>query len=371
MGSRPPRDDCTSFLIQQCPRTESACLRWRGTTRRKLWRRASARSLSRAVRDWVTARTASLGTVSEVLPATSDEGVWFWAARRQLELSSALVYSVVCALGLVGNSLALHLLHSCYRQKHQLLRHGPCSHRPAVRSHAALLGRGYGAGLPLPAWQSHAQNRQLRHHHEHVRQRLLPAGHERGSVLFRHLVAEDAQPEGGSGWDLGIWTVSPIAMLPHAVYSTVAQVATDKELCLVRFPESGSWDPQFLLGLYRLRKFLLGFVVPLAVITVRYLLLLRFVLSRKAQGAMVREREQGRHRPRCEVTKSLAIMVLSFFLCWLPNQTLTTWAVLTKFDLAPFSNLVQHPGLRLPPQCLLGPGRQLPQPSALPADLPA
>lgn len=30
-------------------------------------------------------------------------------------------------------------------------------------------------------------------------------------------------------------------------------------------------------------------------------------------------------------------MVLSFFLCWLPNQALTLWGVLIKFDLVPFS----------------------------------
>ncbi|KAK2907723.1 hypothetical protein Q8A73_008796 [Channa argus] len=133
---------------------------------------------------------------------------------------------------------------------------------------------------------------------------------------------------------LGIWAVSLLATLPHAIYSTSAQVS-DEELCLVRFPDSGSWDPQLLLGLYQLQKVLLGFLIPLIIITVCYLLLLRLILSRRITGAA--GPEQGRQSRRSKVTKSIAIVVLSFFLCWLPNQALTLWGVLIKFDLVPFS----------------------------------
>ncbi|KAF0047066.1 hypothetical protein F2P81_000699 [Scophthalmus maximus] len=68
-------------------------------------------------------------------------------------------------------------------------------------------------------------------------------------------------------------------------------VSADDELCLVRFSDSdsGHWDPQVLLGLYQTQKVLLGFVVPLVVISVCYLLLLRFVLSRRVVGSVVSE----------------------------------------------------------------------------------
>lgn len=124
------------------------------------------------------------------------------------------------------------------------------------------------------------------------------------------------------------------------------QVSTDDELCLVRFSDSDSsrWDPQFLLGLYQTQKVLLGFVVPLIVISVCYLLLLRFILSRRSVGSMVSasvtersESERARLRRRSKVTRSVTIVVLSFFICWLPNQALTLWGVLIKFDLVPFS----------------------------------
>ncbi|TSK53664.1 Relaxin-3 receptor 1 [Bagarius yarrelli] len=136
----------------------------------------------------------------------------------------------------------------------------------------------------------------------------------------------------------GIWAVSILATLPHAVYSTIAQVAPDEELCLVRFPESASWNPQQLLGLYQLQKVLLGFVIPLVVISLCYLMLLRFVMSRRILGSVSSETEQGRNKRRSKVTKSVVIVVLSFFICWLPNQALTLWAVLIKFDMVPFNN---------------------------------
>lgn len=124
------------------------------------------------------------------------------------------------------------------------------------------------------------------------------------------------------------------------------QVSADDELCLVRFSDSdsGNWDPQVLLGLYQTQKVLLGFVVPLIVISVCYLLLLRFILSRRVVSSMVSEGvtersecERGRHRRRSKVTRSVTIVVLSFFICWLPNQALTLWGVLIKFDMVPFS----------------------------------
>lgn len=123
-------------------------------------------------------------------------------------------------------------------------------------------------------------------------------------------------------------------------------MSTDDELCLVRFSDSdsGHWDPQVLLGLYQTQKVLLGFIVPLIIITVCYLLLLRFILSRRVVGSAVggnvterSECERGRHCRRSKVTRSVTIVVLSFFICWLPNQALTLWGVLIKFDLVPFT----------------------------------
>ncbi|XP_055968100.1 relaxin-3 receptor 1 [Sorex fumeus] len=144
-----------------------------------------------------------------------------------------------------------------------------------------------------------------------------------------------------------IWASAALASLPNAVFSSTVRVMGE-ELCLVRFPDQ--WlggDRQFWLGLYHLQKVVLGFVLPLLVISLCYLLLLRFLSDRRVVGteggAAAAAAAAGggpagaNARRRSKVTKSVTIVVLSFFLCWLPNQALTTWSILIKFNAVPFS----------------------------------
>ncbi|XP_076880237.1 relaxin family peptide receptor 3.2b [Brachyhypopomus gauderio] len=260
-----------------------------------------------------------------------------------LRVMIALVYSVVCALGLVGNSLALYLLHSRHRQKQSSIN---CFVMGLALTDLQFV-------LTLPFWAVDTAL-DFRWPFGKVMCKIISSVttmNMYASVFFLtamsvaryYSIASSLKMHSrkaaaaGARWVcLGIWAVSLLATLPHAVFSTIAHVA-DEELCLVRFPESGSWDPQILLGLYQLQKVLLGFLIPLAVITICYLMLLRFVLGRRVRSSVGCEGERSRHRRRSKVTKSVVIVVLSFFLCWLPNQTLTLWGVLIKFDLVPFS----------------------------------
>uniref|UniRef100_A0A8D0HWE8 Relaxin-3 receptor 1 n=1 Tax=Sphenodon punctatus TaxID=8508 RepID=A0A8D0HWE8_SPHPU len=125
-----------------------------------------------------------------------------------------------------------------------------------------------------------------------------------------------------------IWVSAILASLPNAIFSTTSTVFNE-ELCLVKFPESQGNNAQFWLGLYHAQKVLLGFVVPLVIITLCYLLLVRFI-SDKHMGSSAKRRSK--------VTKSVTIVVLSFFLCWLPNQALTTWGILVKLNVVHFSH---------------------------------
>ncbi|KAJ8277291.1 hypothetical protein GJAV_G00073600 [Gymnothorax javanicus] len=256
----------------------------------------------------------------------------------------ALVYSVVCALGLVGNLLALYLLRSSHRRKRSSIN---CFVMGLAVTDLQFV-------LTLPFW---AVDTALDFRWPFGRVMCKIVGtvttmNMYASVFFLTAMSvaryyavanslkmhsREAAATGAKRASLGIWVVSLVVTLPHAVYSTSVRVS-DEELCLVRFPDSGHWDPQLLLGLYQTQKVLLGFLIPMVVISVCYLLLLRFVLSKRVSGVASAEAEHGRHRRRSKVTKSVVIMVLSFFLCWLPNQALTLWGVLIKFDLVPFSN---------------------------------
>ncbi|KAG6934845.1 relaxin-3 receptor 1-like [Chelydra serpentina] len=124
-----------------------------------------------------------------------------------------------------------------------------------------------------------------------------------------------------------IASVSAMNMYASVFFLTAMSVArycsvvvSGDELCLVKFPELKDVDPQFLLG----------FVIPLAIISACYTLLLRF-LSRTRMSSSSNPKRRSR------VTKSVTIVVLAFFICWLPNQALTAWGILIKFNLVPFT----------------------------------
>ncbi|CAJ1070762.1 relaxin-3 receptor 1 [Xyrichtys novacula] len=124
-----------------------------------------------------------------------------------------------------------------------------------------------------------------------------------------------------------IWFAAMSAALPHAVFTTTVTVSNE-DLCLVKFPETNG-SAQLWLGLYHSQKVLLGFVVPLGIISACYLLLLRFITSKNIHTSSAKR--------RAKVTKSVTIVVLSFFLCWLPNQALTMWGILMKLNVVHFT----------------------------------
>lgn len=276
---------------------------------------------------------------------TKDSTMEFQADSSSLlvRVMIACVYSIVCALGLVGNALALYLLHSRHRQKQSSIN---CFVMGLAITDLQFV-------LTLPFWAvdtaldfrwpfgqvmckiiSSVTTMNMYASVYFLTAMSVARYYSISSALKMHSRRTAASR---AKWtSLGIWTVSLLATLPHAIYSTSAQVS-DEELCLVRFPDSGNWNPQLLLGLYQLQKVLLGFLIPLVIITVCYLLLLRLILGRRITGAAAPEIEQSRQSRRSKVTKSIVIVVLSFFLCWLPNQALTLWGVLIKFDLVPFS----------------------------------
>ncbi|XP_037390293.1 relaxin-3 receptor 1 [Pygocentrus nattereri] len=114
-----------------------------------------------------------------------------------------------------------------------------------------------------------------------------------------------------------LWALATVATTPTSVFSTVTNVAGEK-LCLLRFPDGQHW-----LAVYHVQKILVAFVVPMAIVCISYLLLLRLVRSRGMRNNTKR---------RTQVTRSVTLVVLSFFLCWMPNHAVTLWGVLVKFN---------------------------------------
>ncbi len=115
-----------------------------------------------------------------------------------------------------------------------------------------------------------------------------------------------------------LWVFATVATAPTSIFSTVTNVAGEK-LCLLKFPAGHYW-----LAFYHLQKILVAFVLPMLILSVSYLLLLRFVRKRNLNNS--------HSKRRIHVTKSITLVVLSFFLCWMPNHAITFWGVLVKLN---------------------------------------
>ncbi|KAG9341191.1 hypothetical protein JZ751_019630 [Albula glossodonta] len=115
-----------------------------------------------------------------------------------------------------------------------------------------------------------------------------------------------------------LWVSATVATAPTSIFATVTTVAGEK-LCLLRFPAGQYW-----LALYHLQKILIAFVLPMLIVSICYLMLLRFI--------RLRSMNNNHPKRRSRVTKSVTIVVLSFFLCWMPNHAITFWGVLVKFN---------------------------------------
>lgn len=118
-----------------------------------------------------------------------------------------------------------------------------------------------------------------------------------------------------------IWVGALIAAAPRAVFADLSYVGRDNDTaCLLRFPDGTAW-----LGINQLLRVVLGFLLPYAIIILSYLLLLRFLCRHKLTGSR-------NSRRKMDISKSVAVVVLSFCACWFPYNVLTLWNVLIQLD---------------------------------------
>uniref|UniRef100_A0A4X2K9F8 Relaxin-3 receptor 1 n=2 Tax=Vombatus ursinus TaxID=29139 RepID=A0A4X2K9F8_VOMUR len=290
----------------------------------------------------------------------------------------SVVYSVVCALGLVGNLLVLYLMKSKQGWRKSSINLFVTSLAltdfqfvltlpfwavenaldftwPFGKAMCKIIATVTAMNMYASVFFLTAMSVARYHSVASALKSLRPRGRGRGGGWRRVLRAGR-----GCGWCFStkalcvlIWVSAMLASLPHAIFSTTATVM-DEELCLVRFPDKPRiGDSQFWLGLYHTQKVLLGFVLPLGVISLCYLLLVRYISERPVRGGGGAGVEPGipsasgkgcssaagaSAKRRSKVTKSVTIVVLSFFLCWLPNQALTTWGILIKLNVVHFSH---------------------------------
>lgn len=122
-----------------------------------------------------------------------------------------------------------------------------------------------------------------------------------------------------------IWAAALIAAAPRAMFADLKHVGSGNDTaCLLRFPDGTAW-----LGINQLLRVVLGFLLPYAIIILSYILLLRFLCRHKLRG--------NSSRRKADISKSVAVVVLSFCACWFPYNILTLWSVLIHLDIVDIS----------------------------------
>ncbi|XP_038142987.1 relaxin-3 receptor 1-like [Cyprinodon tularosa] len=123
-----------------------------------------------------------------------------------------------------------------------------------------------------------------------------------------------------------IWVGALIVAMPRAVFADVRRVGSGNDsACLLRFPEGTAW-----LGINQLMRVVLGFLLPYTIITLSYLLLVRFLCRHKLKGS-------SSTRRKADISKSVAVVVMSFCACWFPYNVLTLWSILIQLDIIDIS----------------------------------
>ncbi|XP_055750111.1 relaxin-3 receptor 1-like [Salvelinus fontinalis] len=122
-----------------------------------------------------------------------------------------------------------------------------------------------------------------------------------------------------------IWAGALVFALPRALFADLNRVGMSSDTaCLLRFPKGTNW-----LAVNHLLRLLFGFLLPYFIMILSYLLMLRFLCRHKLNG--VNPRRQA------HVSKSVAVVVLSFCTCWFPYNVLTLWSSLIQLDLTEIS----------------------------------
>lgn len=251
-----------------------------------------------------------------------------------LRITISVIYSVVCALGLIGNILVLYLMKSKQAWKKSSIN--------LFVTSLAVTDFQFVLTLPFWAVENAMDFTWLFGKAMCKIISFVTAMNMYASVFFltamsvaRYYSVASALKHKrrrlrfSARWmSVAVWISAIVAALPNAVFSTTATVS-NVELCLVKFPVRKG-DAPFWLGLYHAQKVLVGFLIPLGIISVCYLLLLRFITNKNVNTSSAKRRSK--------VTRSVTIVVLSFFLCWLPNQALTAWGILIKLNVVHFSD---------------------------------
>uniref|UniRef100_A0A8D0GAR8 G-protein coupled receptors family 1 profile domain-containing protein n=1 Tax=Sphenodon punctatus TaxID=8508 RepID=A0A8D0GAR8_SPHPU len=246
-----------------------------------------------------------------------------------LRVFISFVYSVVCAVGLLGNALVMHLIWAW-------------KDRPTPAINVFVFGLAvadFQFALTLPFWAVETALdfswpfgtamcklvTTLTVLGIYANAFLLTAmGVIRYWSVVSALKSGSKMTAGLAKWvTLALWLLALAATVPTTTFAMVTDVAGVK-LCLLKFP-TNRW-----LGVYHIQRVVLAFLIPLGIISTSYLHLLSFLWTHRVNVNNPKRQNQ--------IATSVRLVICSFFICWFPNYVVTIWGVLVKFRALPFDD---------------------------------
>ncbi|XP_077461073.1 somatostatin receptor type 5 [Stigmatopora argus] len=227
-----------------------------------------------------------------------------------------LIYGVVCAVGLAGNTLVIHVVVNHTRG---------ASATNIYILNLAVADELFMLGLPFLA----AQNVLLSWPFGSLLCRVVmtvDAINQFTSIFCLAVMSVDrylavAQPVRAGRWrrpsvakvvSTAVWSGSFVVVLPVVVFADVRRGEGD---CGIMWPEPAEmWKTAFIVY-----TFAVGFCCPLMVICMCYLLI---VMKVRSVGKRAQTTSTRRHRSERKVTRMVVIVVAVFVLCWLPFYAL-------------------------------------------------
>uniref|UniRef100_A0A3B1K013 G protein-coupled receptor 83 n=1 Tax=Astyanax mexicanus TaxID=7994 RepID=A0A3B1K013_ASTMX len=119
----------------------------------------------------------------------------------------------------------------------------------------------------------------------------------------------------GVVWVAVIWVMASCFSLPHAIYQTLLRFEFKvRMVCLPNFPHPSDLFWKYL----DLTTFILLFVLPLATISVAYIVVAKKVWMRNAIGDVTLAQSMAHRRRKKMTMKMLMAVVVVFAVCWFP-----------------------------------------------------
>nr|XP_057922628.1 somatostatin receptor type 5 [Doryrhamphus excisus] len=227
-----------------------------------------------------------------------------------------LIYGIVCAVGLVGNTLVIHVVVNYTKNESvtniyilnlaiadELFMLG----LPFLAVQNALLSWPFGSLMCRVVMTVDAINQFTSIFCLTVMSvdRYLAVGHPIRSSWWR-------RPRVAKAISMAMWAASFVVVLPVVIF---ADVLKDDGNCSIVWPEPAElWKTSFIVY-----TFTVGFFCPLLVICLCYLLIVIKVRSvgKRAQASSSRRRKSER-----KITRMVVVVVAVFVMCWLPFYAL-------------------------------------------------